>query len=125
KVQVRALSHIDQDVMEKILALNVKRLEVYSTPPMITGSLVLDKVREERGREEDPALMEQMALIEVHKTLRPGDPPTQESARSLLNSFFFDPKRYDMGRVGRYKVNGKLGVNIPEHIHTLTLDDLL
>ncbi len=125
KVQVRAFTHIDQDIMEKILALNVKRLEVYSTPPMITGSLVLDKVREERGREEDPTLMEQMALVEVHKTLRPGDPPTQESARSLLNSFFFDPKRYDMGRVGRYKVNGKLGVEIPERIHTLTMDDLL
>jgi DNA-directed RNA polymerase subunit beta len=125
KVAFRALSHLDADVMDKLLVFNLPKLDVYSLPSMIAGSLVLDKVREERGREEEPAAMESMALIEVHKTLRPGDPPTQDSARSLLNSFFFDPKRYDMGRVGRYKVNGKLDVNIPEHIHTLTLEDLL
>jgi DNA-directed RNA polymerase subunit beta len=82
-------------------------------------------VRDEKGREEDPAQMELMALAEVHKTLRPGDPVTQDNARNLLSSYFFDPKRYDMGRVGRYKLNRKLGVDVPEPIHTLTLDDLL
>ena len=76
---------------------------------MITGSLVLDKVRDEKGKgEEDPAATELAALAEVHKTLRPGDPVTQDNARNLLTSYFFDPKRYDMGRVGRYKLNGKL-----------------
>lgn len=49
------------------------------------------------------------ALVEIYRKLRPGDPPSVESARSLLTNLFFDPKRYDMARVGRYKLNKKLG----------------
>jgi len=48
------------------------------------------------------------ALVEIYKRLRPGEPPTVESARALLHGFFFDPKRYDLGNVGRYKINKKL-----------------
>jgi DNA-directed RNA polymerase subunit beta len=125
KIAVRACSHIDSDAIDKILRIAPKEIEVYHVPAMIGGSLVLDRVRDEKGREEDPAQMELMALAEVHKTLRPGDPVTQDNARNLLSSYFFDPKRYDMGRVGRYKLNRKLGVGVPEAIHTLTLDDLL
>jgi DNA-directed RNA polymerase subunit beta len=121
----KAYSHIDSEAIEKLVRVNPATLEVYRCPTIISGALVLDKVREERGREEDPTLMEQMALAEVHKNLRPGDPPTQESARSLLNSFFFDAKRYDMGRVGRYKLNKKVDGNVPTGIHTLTLEDLV
>jgi DNA-directed RNA polymerase subunit beta len=87
----KAYSHIDSETIDKILRVNPPSIDVYRTPAIITGALVLDKVKEERGREEDAATMEMMALSEVHKNLRPGDPPTQESARSLLNSFFFDP----------------------------------
>src|SRR5699024_1729716 len=47
---------------------------------------------------------------EIYKKLRPGEPPTLESAQSLFNSMFFDPKRYDLAKVGRYKYNNKLGV---------------
>jgi DNA-directed RNA polymerase subunit beta len=125
KIAVRACSHIDSDAVDKILRVAPTEIEVYHVPAMIGGSLVLDRVRDEKGREEDPAQMELMALAEVHKTLRPGDPVTQDNARNLLSSYFFDPKRYDMGRVGRYKLNRKLGVDVPEAIHTLTLDDLL
>src|SRR5690606_15310565 len=50
------------------------------------------------------------ALIEIYKRLRPGEPPTEESARSLLESLFFDPKRYDLAAVGRYKLNKKLSI---------------
>ncbi len=125
KPLARAYSHIDAETVDKILRVNPATLEVYRCPAVITGALVLDKVREERGREEDPTTMEMMALSEVHKNLRPGDPPTQESARSLLNSFFFDPKRYDMGRVGRYKLNKKINGTVPLSVHTLTLDDLV
>ncbi len=125
KVAVRGCAHIDSDAVDKILRVAPTEIEVFRVPPMIGGSLVLDRVRDEKGREEDPAQMELMALAEVHKTLRPGDPVTQDNARNLLSSYFFDPKRYDMGRVGRYKLNRKLGVGVPEAIHTLTLDDLL
>lgn len=54
------------------------------------------------------------ALLGIYRRLRPGDPPTIESARTLLNTLFFDPRRYDLGRVGRYKLNKKLGFKVEE-----------
>ncbi len=62
--------------------------------------------------EKDPTQSEEEALIELYKRLRPGEPPTVDSARLLLHGFFFDPKRYDLGNVGRYKINKKLNHGI-------------
>src|ERR671910_567576 len=59
--------------------------------------------------EKDPAQDQDQALIEVYKKLRPGDPPTVENARALVTSLFFNFRRYDLGRVGRYKLNKALG----------------
>ena len=64
------------------------------------------------------------ALLDFYKRLRPGDPPTAENARGLVNSLFFNPRRYDLGRVGRYKVNKRLGLNVPEETRTLLPEDL-
>jgi DNA-directed RNA polymerase subunit beta len=61
--------------------------------------------------EKDSTKTEEEALIEIYKRLRPGEPPTVESAKQLLTSLFFDPKRYDLARVGRYKVNKKLALS--------------
>lgn len=61
--------------------------------------------------EKDNTKTEEEALIEIYKRLRPGEPPTVESAKQLLTSLFFDPKRYDLARVGRYKVNKKLALS--------------
>src|SRR6266567_8883568 len=58
---------------------------------------------------KDPATTQDEALIEVYKKLRPGDPPTVDNARALVNSLFFNFRRYDLGRVGRYKLNKALG----------------
>ena len=60
--------------------------------------------------EKDPTKNTEDALIEAYKKLRPGEPPTVETAQTLLNNFFFDPKRYDLSRVGRYKYNKKLSL---------------
>ena len=59
---------------------------------------------------KDVATTEEEALIEIYKRLRPGEPPNADSARSFINLLFFDPKRYDLARVGRYKFNKKLGI---------------
>lgn len=60
--------------------------------------------------DKDNTNSQEEGLLEIYKKLRPGEPPTVESAKSLLDSLFFDPKRYDLARVGRYKYNKKLGV---------------
>ena len=71
------------------------------------------------------------ALIEVYKKLRPGDPPTGDNARQLVESLFFNFRRYDLGRVGRYKFNkkldavaGRLGVELPREGRTITREDI-
>jgi len=68
--------------------------------------------------EKDTIETEEEALIDVYRKLRPGEPPTVESARSLIENLFFSPKRYDLARVGRYKVNRKLGFESTENAIT-------
>ncbi|MFM2147467.1 MAG: hypothetical protein RL546_637 [Chloroflexota bacterium] len=82
--------------------------------------------------EKDTAATRSEALVEVYKRLRPGDPPTGDNARSLVENLFFNGRRYDLGRVGRYKFTqrlsetaGKMGVELPDmSVRTLTREDL-
>ena len=74
--------------------------------------------------ERDPVKSENEALLEVYRKLRPGDPVTLDNARALVKNLFFS-RRYDLGKVGRYKLNRKLDLSIPLSHHTLTLDDLV
>jgi len=75
--------------------------------------------------DRDPVKREEEALLELYKKMRPGDPATIDNARSLVKSLFFNPRRYDLGSVGRYKLNRKLDLSIPQSHRTLTLDDLV
>ena len=78
----------------------------------------------ERTLERDFTETREEALLEIYKRLRPGEPPTVESARALLDGLFFNPQRYDLAKVGRYKVNKKLGVKLPDEQSTLTPEDI-
>jgi len=75
--------------------------------------------------DRDPVKREEEALLELYKKMRPGDPATLDNARSLVKSLFFNARRYDLGSVGRYKLNRKLDLSIPQGHRTLTLDDLV
>jgi DNA-directed RNA polymerase subunit beta len=75
--------------------------------------------------DKDPSTREEEALIEVFKKQRPGEPPTLDNARNLLRALFFDPKRYDLTKVGRYKLNQRLDVKVPEDTRVLTTEDIV
>ena len=76
--------------------------------------------------ERDTAVQnEAQALMEVYRRLRPGEPPSAESARTLLDNLFFNPRRYDLGRVGRYKMNRRTGKDVPQDSRTLTAEDII
>nr|WP_236825804.1 MULTISPECIES: DNA-directed RNA polymerase subunit beta [unclassified Blastococcus] len=75
--------------------------------------------------EKDHIAGQDEALLDIYRKLRPGEPPTRESAQALLENLFFNPKRYDLAKVGRYKVNKKLGVEVPQSTSTLTEDDIV
>jgi len=75
--------------------------------------------------ERDNTESTEEALVEIYKRLRPGEPPTVESAKALLESLFFDSKRYDLAKVGRYKLNKKLNLDIPMTVRHLTTEDII
>ena len=78
----------------------------------------------QRTLERDFTESREEALIEIYKRLRPGEPPTVDSARALLDGLFFNPQRYDLAKVGRYKVNKKLQLDLPDAQSTLTPEDI-
>jgi DNA-directed RNA polymerase subunit beta len=98
---------IDTSTSEALLAL-------FGNSPYIVNTL-----------DKDPAQTEDQALIEVFKKQRPGEPPTLDNARNLLRALFFDPKRYDLTKVGRYKLNQRLDVDVPEDTRVLTKQDIV
>src|SRR6058998_2845336 len=98
---------LDTSTNEAILAL-------FDNSPYIVNTL-----------DKDPSTREEEALIEVFKKQRPGEPPTLDNARNLLRALFFDPKRYDLTKVGRYKLNQRLGVDVPEDVRVLTTEDIV
>ena len=75
--------------------------------------------------ERDVATTREDALIEIYRRQRPGEPPTVDSARSLLDGLFFNEQRYDLARVGRYKINKKLEEEIPADVRVLTKEDIV
>ena len=105
-VLMRAMGLSDNDVIDKL-----RHPEFYKTS--------IDSANEEGITSED------QALLELYKKLRPGEPPSVSGGQQLLHSRFFDPKRYDLGRVGRYKINKKLRLTVPDNIRTLTHEDVL
>jgi DNA-directed RNA polymerase subunit beta len=92
-----------------------------------------DRIRERFGAyesinitlEKDHTSGQDDALLDIYRKLRPGEPPTKESAQTLLENLYFNPKRYDLAKVGRYKVNKKLGLDLDMNQGTMTEDDIV
>src|SRR5258706_5570185 len=86
---------------------NIDRLEVFFPERDEVGPIISATLK------KDPIHTHEEALIEIYRRLRPGDPPTLDSSRSLFENMFFNPQKYDFSRVGRLKLNTKLVLNTP------------
>ena len=92
-----------------------------------------EQIREEFGQyesmmltlEKDHTSSQDDALLDIYRKLRPGEPPTREAAQTLLDNYYFNGKRYDLAKVGRYKINKKLGLHEAFDQQTLTIDDIV
>ena len=109
---------IKEGTDEEILAL-FEDVDTSAEHVYIQGS-----IDQEPQWEDDRPIAEQ-ALIEFYKRMRPGDPPTLDNAKSFVQNLFFTPRRYDLGRVGRYKLNQRLGVAVPPAYRMVTKADLV
>jgi len=101
-VVARAFEPLSKAVVKQIAELGINKIKVVDTTA--DDGIVIKCMK------KDPAKNEEEALKDIYRRLRPGDPPTAANARALIKRLFFDPKRYDLGRVGRYKINQKLGI---------------
>jgi DNA-directed RNA polymerase subunit beta len=115
-------SELTDEVLKRIERAELKKITVYTS-----------RVESERGEspivkrtiQKDPTTSEEEALFAIYSLLRPGDAPNVETARQALERVFFNPKRYDLGRVGRYKINQRLGVGVSKGTTVLTRDDFV
>jgi DNA-directed RNA polymerase subunit beta len=112
---LRALPAQDPSTGAEIdMSTNEKILELFDNSIFIANTL-----------DKDTTTREEEAVVEVFKKQRPGEPPTLENARNLLRGLFFDPKRYDLTKVGRYKLNQRLEVDVPDDVRVLTTHDIV
>ena len=92
-----------------------------------------EKILEEFGQfesmrltlEKDSVKTQDEALLDIYRKLRPGEPPARDAAQALLENYYFNPKRYDLAKVGRYKINKKLGLDLPYGAQVLTVEDIV
>ena len=115
--------HVKIDKNRKILATTLLKAMGISVSEMESKFTHFEFLK--KTLEKDPTETTDEALVELYKKLRPGDPASPQGGRQILESRFFDEKKYDIGRVGRYKLNKKLNLNIPKNQRTLTVEDIV
>ncbi len=115
-------TELNTDVVKRLDRAGVSTISVYrSTSPSERGQSPIVK----RTLAKDPTSSEEEALYAIYSLLRPGEAPNVETAREALERVFFNPKRYDLGRVGRYKINQRLGLDVSRGTTVLTRDDFV
>jgi DNA-directed RNA polymerase subunit beta len=110
---------IKKEDLAKAIAKNVKNFDILFIDNLVVSPSLRDTL------EEDKANTKEDALIEIYRKLRPGDPPTIEFAEALIHNMFFSPERYDLSKVGRLKLNHRIGLNVPLDVTILRKEDIM
>ncbi|MDE2059524.1 MAG: DNA-directed RNA polymerase subunit beta [candidate division NC10 bacterium] len=113
EVILECAQEITEETLERVLKSGVSSFAVLAS---VDGRDVFE-IRESIVR--DSTRSEKDALTEMYRRMRPGDPPNEEATKAFLESIFFNPKRYDLSKVGRLKINRKLGLEVPLEVHAL------
>ncbi len=106
-------------VIKRLRKADVTKVQVFAPSGRVESALIKNTLG------KDPTHSEEEALKQIYSLLRPGDAPNKETARQALDRLFFSPKRYDLGRVGRYKINQRLGLTRPANETVLTREDFV
>ncbi|MEX2964530.1 DNA-directed RNA polymerase subunit beta [Microbulbifer sp. TYP-18] len=119
EIAVDCNAEITEEVIAKLRSLNVKHFETLYTNDLDRGPFISDTLR------ADPSRTQLEALVEIYRMMRPGEPPTKESAESLFENLFFADERYDLSAVGRMKFNRRLGREDETGPGTLSKEDIV
>jgi len=119
EILFEAGSEIGNDEIEAMIEGSIKKIDVIKPEFEITRKII------EQTIAKDQTTTQEEALKKIYTLIRPGEEPTYEIALDLFNRMFFNVRRYNLGKVGRHKLNTRLGLNIDEKIHVLTKEDLI
>jgi DNA-directed RNA polymerase subunit beta len=119
EIIVEAGRPLTETALEMLKSQKILKLPMIEGRGNIENDVILSTLK------KDPTSTAEEALKRIYNLMRPGDPPNVEAARGLLHRMFFDPKRYDLAKVGRYKMNRRLGIDVDEEVTTLTEKDFV
>jgi DNA-directed RNA polymerase subunit beta len=119
EVIAEAHAPLTQTQIKRLRKAEVLKVQIFATSGRVESALIKNTLA------KDPTHSEEEALRQIYSLLRPGDAPNRETAKQALERLFFSPKRYDLGRVGRYKINQRLGLSRPANETVLTRDDFV
>jgi len=119
EVLVECNEEFTADKLDRLAERGVTEFKILYTDRINVGTYLRDTLAQDKVTTQDEA------LIEIYRRLRPGDPPTLETAKLLFDGLFFDPTKYDLSKVGRLKINHKFNFNTPIENTTLTKEDIL
>ncbi|HEU4988647.1 MAG TPA: DNA-directed RNA polymerase subunit beta [Gemmatimonadaceae bacterium] len=119
EVIAEAGQSLSDTLIKKIRRAEINKVQVFVASGRAESTLIKNTLA------KDPTHSEEESLSQIYSLLRPGDAPDQETAKQALERLFFSPKRYDLGRVGRYKINQRLGLNTPASHTVLTTEDFV
>ena len=119
EVLVETNQEVSATILTQLMARKISALKLLALVPGKTDSSIFETLARDHFKNPDEA------LVEIYRRLRPGDPPTVDSARALFRGMFLDARRYDLARVGRFMINKKLGINANLNTKTLRSEDVV
>jgi len=119
EIYIEAGDEVSPENMEKLDEAGVKKLELLDIDYVNTGPWIRNTLKADKSEDGDSA------LADIYRVMRPGEPPTRETADALFYGLFFDPERYDLSAVGRVKLNMRLGLDVEDTVTTLRKEDIL
>jgi len=119
EVLVQTNTEITSTVLSQVMSRRVAPFKLVVLSPGKVDQSIYETLARDHFKNPDEA------LVEIYRRLRPGDPPTVESARALFRGMFMDPRRYDLARVGRFMINEKLGMEAPANAKTIRSEDII
>ncbi|MCD6205799.1 MAG: DNA-directed RNA polymerase subunit beta [Candidatus Marinimicrobia bacterium] len=119
-IEVKNIVEVDKDIIKTCKDHNVESLLVLTTDDDIEKSVFINTLRKDSATSD-----EESALMFLYRNLRTGEPPNLETAKKFVERLFFSPKKYDLGQVGRYRINKKFNLNVPLENTVLTREDII
>ena len=110
---------LTEEIIESIKASHVQKIQLLSLETSVDQDLVINTLK------KDTSTSKEEALFAIYRQLRSGEAPDIETAVGLIDKMFFNDKRYDLGEVGRFRMNDKLNLNVDENVRVLTTEDIV